>query len=229
MTPAATPPRTEPAVKPEKLAHGSLIVRRHFEHRRISRVWAGRVVSDDQRGLLIWIADGSAARDVGAADGRPFSEVPFAEWESTPKALDPAPWRGDALMFHPPGAGYSVWWFFDPGARFRCWYVNLERPAVRWADAGLAGIDTTDHDIDIVVGPGRDWEWKDEELFTEFLKYEHYWVEDEAAVRAAGAQAVALIEQAAFPFDGTWCDFVPDDRWTVPRDLPPGWERPRAF
>ncbi len=58
---------------------GDLVVRRHFmRDDLLARVWVGRVVSDDERGLLMWIANGSAFRTIGAADGRPFREVPFA-------------------------------------------------------------------------------------------------------------------------------------------------------
>jgi hypothetical protein len=212
-----------------RLDTGSVVLRRHFEHQELSRVWIGRVVADDGRGLLMWIADGSPARDVVAADGRLFSEVPFSDWGRIAKKLDSQKWAGDALMLHPPGVRFSVWWFFSPGNRFRGWYVNLERPGVRWHDDGLAGIDTIDHDIDIVVRPDRSWELKDEEQFERQLAYAHYWVDDEAAVRSASAEAIALIESGEFPFDGSWKDFRPDPLWTVPADLPERWDRVRAF
>jgi hypothetical protein len=155
--------------------------------------------------------------------------VPFEDWGGIPKKLGEFSWAGDALMLHPPGAGYSVWWFFGPGHRFAGWYVNLEHPSVRWADGELLGIDTIDWDIDITVAPDRSWKWKDEEQFAKHMQYDHYWVDDEAAVRAAGAEAVGLIKSAAFPFDGTWCDFRPDPSWPEFQSLPAGWDRGRAF
>ncbi|MEH1123215.1 DUF402 domain-containing protein [Micromonospora sp. CPCC 206061] len=207
---------------------GSVVLRRQFEHDELSRVWVGRVAADDERGLLIWIADGSPARDVIAADGRLFHEVPFEDWGRIPKKLAEMRWAGDALMLHPPGERYSLWWFFGEDCDFRGWYVNLEYPAVRWVDGDLAGIDTVDHDIDIVVRPDRSWEYKDEEQFARHMRYSHYWVDDETAVRAAGARAIELVESGAFPFDGSWCKFRPDPLWTVPVDLPAGWDRERA-
>jgi hypothetical protein len=208
---------------------GSVILRRQFEHTQLSRVWAGRVVRDDEAGLLIWVADGSPLRDVIAADGRLFHEVPFEDWGTVPKKLAELTWAGDALMLHPPGAGYSVWWFFGPGPEFRGWYVNLERPGVRWTQAGLAGIDTIDYDIDLTVAPDRSWEWKDEEQFAEHLRYDHYWVDDEAAVRTSAAEALSLVKAAAFPFDGSWCDLRPGPAWMKGSALPAGWDRDRAF
>src|SRR5918994_389551 len=154
----------------------------------LARAWVGRVVSDDERGLQLWVPDGSPYKNIGAADGRTFREVPFAEWGATAKALETLPWHGSALMLHPPGDPWSVWLWCGPSG-FRGWYVNLELPAVRWA----GGVDTIDY---------------------------------EAAVRADGWRAVERIEAGAFPFDGTWTDFVPDPSWGVPVELPAGWEAP---
>jgi hypothetical protein len=86
-----------------------------------------------------------------------------------------------------------------------------------------------DQDLDIWVTPDRSWRWKDEAEFAERLGFpENYWVSDEAAVRAEGRRVVKLIEAGEFPFDGTWCDFAPDPQWTVPAQLPAGWDRPAA-
>ncbi len=35
------------------LPTGSMVLRRHFEHDRLTRVWVGRTVSDDERGLAL--------------------------------------------------------------------------------------------------------------------------------------------------------------------------------
>ena len=89
-----------------------------------------------------------------------------------------------------------------------------------------AGVDIVDQDLDIWVPPDRAWQWKDEEEFAERLAFpEHYWVHDEAAVRAEGERVIKSVEAGEFPFDGTWCDFVPDPGWAAPAALPPGWDR----
>ena len=76
--------------------------------------------------------------------------------------------------------------------------------------------------------PDRSWGWKDEDEFAERLAFpDHYWVTDEAAVRAEGERVVELVEAGEFPFDGTWCDFTPTAGVAACRDgLPPGWDRP---
>ncbi|MFG3704156.1 DUF402 domain-containing protein [Micromonospora sp. NPDC047670] len=50
-----------------------------------------------------------------------------------------------------------MWWFFRAGV-FTGWYVNLEEPCARRPD----GVDTTDHVLDIVVTPQRQWKDTDE-------------------------------------------------------------------
>jgi hypothetical protein len=214
-----------------RFAPGRLIVRRQFHRGQlIGRVWVGRVAADDDRGLVVWIPDGSAYQDVGAADGRTFREVPFGDWPDTPKQLFQLRWRSSVLMFHPPEGDYSLWLFFEPDGAFRSWYVNLERPVARWDDGTLAGLDTLDYDLDIVAAPDRSWRWKDEDEFAYHLAHpEVYWCDDEQAVRAEGRRLIKLIEAGEFPFDGSWTDFAPDPRWPVPTRIPAGWDRPRAW
>lgn len=208
---------------------GRLIVHRNVRHGRIGWVRPARVVNDDERGLLIWIARDSPVASEVHADGRGMRAMPFAEWVTSP-SYRPAVTRWDGpplLKFLPTGAAHSVWWFRDEQERFANWYVNLEEPGIRWDDGGLAGVDVTDQDLDVVVRPDLSWRWKDEEEFAERLALpEHYWVTDEAAVRAEGRRVIALAEAGEFPFDGTWCDFTPPPDWTPPPVLPPGWDRP---
>jgi hypothetical protein len=210
---------------------GQVVVRRHF-HRGpvLSSVIPGRVVSDDDRGLLVWVPAGAPLKWIAAVDGRGMRDMPFAEWIATPTCLTSRTWRGSGvLMLMPPGAAHSVWWAWNrPGGEFSGWYVNLEVPLVRWRGRQVAGVDTVDQDLDIVVGPDGDWRWKDEHELAERRAFpEHYWVDDPSAVRAEGERMAKLVDAGAFPFDGTWCDFRPDPSWPVPV-LPPGWDRPRV-
>jgi hypothetical protein len=207
---------------------GRLILHRNVRRGRIGWVRPGRVVSDDERGLLIHIArDSPVASEVTEA-GLGMRAVPFAQWVTASYRLAHGTWQGPPLLkFLPVGAAHSVWWFRDAQGRFTNWYVNLEEPGVRWDDGPVAGVDMVDQDLDVVVRPDRTWAWKDEDEFTERLAFpEHYWVAGEAAVRAEGERVIALAEAGEFPFDGTWCDFEPPAEWEVPRSLPPGWDRP---
>jgi hypothetical protein len=207
---------------------GDVVLRRFFQHHRLSRALATRVVSHDEQGLLLWTGTGYPSQEMVMADGRSLHDVTFQELITSPRVLRPKSWPGDGLIWHSTATPYAVWWFFDATGRHTTWYVNLEVPGVAWRDGGAAGIDTVDWDLDIVVQPDRTWEWKDEDEFVEGLAYgDLYWVKDEAEVRTAGAHAVKLIEAGEFPFDGTWSSYRPDPSWAVPPRFPAGWDRPR--
>jgi len=209
-------------------APGREVFYRNIDGARLACVRPCRVISDDDRGLLLWMARGSAVVLEVAEDGRGIRDMPFSEWIGVRTRLVSGAWQGPGLLkFIPPAADHSVWFFRDDAGNFTNWYVNLEERALPWDDGPAAGVDVIDQDLDIVVRPDRTWRWKDEDEFAERLAYpDHYWVHDEAAVRAHGLEVIKQIEAGDFPFDGTWTDFRPDPTWTVATKLPDGWDRP---
>jgi hypothetical protein len=211
-------------------AQGRVVLYRNVSTGRVVNVRPCRVVSDDERGLLLWLPRGSAIAVEVAADGRDIRSMPFTEWVTLDYRLVEQVWQGPGILkFLPAGADHSVWFFRDAEDHFAAWYVNLEERARRWDDGAAAGVDVVDQDLDIVVAPDRSWRWKDEDEFAERLALpEHYWVSDEAAVWAEGRRVIKLIEAGEFPFDGTWTDFRPDPTGRQPATLPPGWDRPAA-
>ncbi len=190
---------------------------------RVAALQCGRVVSDDDRGLLMWVAAGSATVRRVALDGTPTRNLPRDVAMRMPTLLNPASWQPyGTLMLTRPGARHSVWWSFDPDGAFVGWYVNLETDAGRWA----GGIDHFDHALDLLIAPDGTWKWKDEGEFTELTGRPHFWdAAGAAAIRAEGERMAALAATRAFPFDGTWCDFRPDPGW-VPSPLPWQWDQP---
>ncbi|MFG1602443.1 DUF402 domain-containing protein [Actinoplanes sp. NPDC049265] len=207
-------------------APGQVVLHRNTRRDRIAFARPVRVVSDTERGLLVWLAQHTPVMYEVAPDGRGARGRPFTEWVTLPYEHRLGEWQGPGiLMFFPPEADHSVWWFWTAAGVFDGWYVNLEERVTRWADGDLAGIDVVDQDLDVVVRPDRTWEWKDEDEFTERLGLpEHYWVADEQAVRAEGRRVIKIIEAGEFPFDGSWTDFVPDPSWGLP-EVPAGWDR----
>jgi hypothetical protein len=210
--------------------YGRPVLYRNIARGVVVNVRPCRVVSDDERGLLLWLARGSAIAVEVAEDGRGIRTMPFTEWAGLRHRLEPGTWQGPGILkFLPPGVDHSVWFFRDDAGRFALWYVNLEEHGVRWDDGELAGVDVVDQDLDIVVAPDRTWRWKDEDEFAERLAVPgHYWVPDPDAVWAEGRRVIKEIEAGEFPFDGTWTDFVPDPSWSAPLSLPAGWDRPAA-
>jgi hypothetical protein len=207
-----------------------LVLHRHFVRDTLAWAPLTRVVADDDTGRMLWLPTGTPVARQITTDGASLRDMPFADWVRAPKRTIEDTFRGPSILkWHPCGMAYSVWWLFNPDSSFAAWYVNLEEPAVAWDDTTTAGVDLTDHDLDIWVWPDRSWQWKDADEFSERLGFpEHYWVSDPDAVWAAAHQMIPLIESGAFPFDGTWCDFRPSPSWTMPTSLPPSWDRPRA-
>ncbi|GAA4947870.1 DUF402 domain-containing protein [Actinoplanes utahensis] len=211
-----------------RFAPGRLILHRDTHRGRIAFVHPGRVVSDDDRGLLIWVARGSAIATEATPDGRFPREFTFPEWMAAERESRLIHWRGPGVLrFFPVGENHSVWLFRNDDDSFKEYYVNLEESAVRWDDGDAAGIDVIDQDLDIVGHADGTWEWKDEDEFAERLAHpDLYWVPDEQAVWDEGRRVIKKIEAGEFPFDGTWTDFRPDPGWETPSGLPSGWDRP---
>ena len=187
-----------------------------------------RVVGDDERGLLTWRPIGTTGRFRRTADGRDRRSVPFKDRDTVTWRLLPLQWTGrHVLHLFRPGRAHSVWWMFTPSFELDRWYVNLEAAPARWSAAALAGVDTFDHALDIVVSPDRTWRWKDEGELEERIGHPAYWTAAEAdAIRAEGWSVIADIEAARFPFDGTWLDFRPPSSWPIPTLPATGWDRP---
>ena len=205
---------------------GDVVLRRSRRGDLLTWVQAVRVVSDDERGLLLWLAEGSGFGYRVDDRGRAIREEPIETVAAS--ALVAGTWKDSSvLIWNPAGAAHSVWWFFRSD-RFSGWYVNLELRGPRWDDGPRSGIDLADLGLDVVVGPDRRWHWKDEDDFAAFTDAPGYWTaEQAAAARAEGRRVIVLAEAGEFPFDGTFCDFVPDPAWRVP-ELPAGWDSPPA-
>jgi Protein of unknown function (DUF402) len=207
---------------------GRPVLYRNISRGVVVNVRPCRVVCDDERGLVLWLARGSEIAVQVADDGRSIRSMAFAEWVTLGHRLARSTWQGPGVLkLIRPDVDHSVWFFRDDEGRFTGWYVNLEERAVRWDDGDVAGVDAVDQDLDVVVSPDRSWRWKDEDEFTERLALpEHYWVADEAAVWAEGRRVIKEIEAGDYPFDGAWTDFVPDPPWLAPLSMPTGWDRP---
>jgi hypothetical protein len=202
---------------------GQTIVRRYFRGGRVSFLNVCRVIADDERGLRLWLPIGAPFWRLLTPDGRDGHTAGIEELAEA--QLGELVWQqSHAMIFMPPDAAHSVWWFFGPDGQFEGWYGNLEEPCARWA----GGVDTADQALDLRFAPDRSWRWKDEDEFTARTGHPSYWTVDEAAgIRAEGEKLIKLAEAAEFPFDGTWCDLRPDPSWPA-LVRPADWDRPRA-
>jgi len=170
----------------------------------------------------MWIDSASQMIRPTTLDGRPTRQLPYADKLRMPLLPGLTTWftgRG-ALVLTPPASSYSLLWFFATTGEFTGWYLNLEAPAHRW----WGGLDVYDKALDVLVAPDRTWKWKDEDELAAQTGHPLFWDEVEAAqIRAQGEQAIAIAEAGDYPFDGTWCDFRPEESW-APSTLPWWWD-----
>ncbi|MFN0095768.1 MAG: DUF402 domain-containing protein [Dehalococcoidia bacterium] len=134
-------------------------------------------------------------------------------------------WRWDALFVLSPASWWATWLLWEPGGRFRGWYVNLQEPfePTPW------GLDHRDLQLDILVPPDRRWRWKDIDDLERCEALGVMSAPVAARTRAEGEEATRQIEAGAWPFTVEATRWRPDPEWAppdlpanVPVDLAPG-------
>jgi predicted RNA-binding protein associated with RNAse of E/G family len=134
--------------------------------------------------------------------------------------LQDATWHStNMLMFSPANAWYAACMFFDAErGQFLHYYANFQRPRYRTS----IGFDTFDLCLDIMIPPGGEWRWKDEDEFARAVELGLLSSDEERSVRAAGEEVIGMIEARRAPFDGGYVN------WRAPAALltafPVGWQ-----
>ncbi len=124
------------------------------------------------------------------------------------------------LIFLEPEKYYACILFWEQASdRFDSYYFNFQLPYRR----SPCGFDTLDLDLDLVVDPQFNWEWKDEDEYQEGIRQggiQEEWVQ---GIQRSIPEVLERIEQRRYPLDGSWLTWRPDPRWPLPR-LPEGWQ-----
>jgi uncharacterized protein DUF402 len=202
---------------------GQTVVRRGlYPDGRVGQLECCRVMSDDDRGLLLWIGHGSAVLRRVDLHGKRTRHLSYYDELTTATLLVRDVWHAYSnLVLIPPGAAHSVWWSWNDSGDFSGWYINLETPPVRW----FGGVDSHDQTLDVLIAPDLTAQWKDEDEFAQVAGHPMFWSPAEAAaIRAEGRRVIAAADAGGFPFDGTWCDFRPPPDWG-PVELPWWWDQ----
>jgi len=182
------------------------------------------VVRDDSELLAVWLAPGTQCVRPVLLDGRPPYTEPLESRYTTPRTVQLDRWFGTGVLkLARPGDPWSVWLFWDPGWRFKNWYVNLEEPLARWD----GGVDSEDYFLDICVYPDRSWGWRDEDEFAQAQRDGLMDAPLADRVREAGRSALEVISAWGSPFPDGWQHWRPDPSWAVP-PLPEDWDRAPA-
>jgi len=189
---------------------GDAIVRREVVW---GRPWLGQpaiVVEDSPALLALYVPSGSEL------------SFPAGDW---PGGVHPwsskSRWQGHGvLQLQRPDEAHAVWVFWHgPERELGCWYVNMQAPFRRTA----VGVDTQDHELDIVVAPDGSWRWKDDEHLQGWIEEGRWSDQDVAAIRAEGSRVAAELVAGRRWWDDAWAAWEPDPAWPLPT-LPAGWE-----
>ncbi|NPC43750.1 DUF402 domain-containing protein [Nocardioides sp. zg-1230] len=173
-----------------------------------------KVVRDDERGLVAWLAEGTEGLDWRPADGRSTREVPLSERFTVALAPVISPWLGGGVLrIVPTGRPWSVWLFWEDDGAFAGHYVNLELPHRR-SDGATATRDLT---LDLWLEPDGVLWLKDADEVEAAVACGRYSVEIATEIRAVAEWARAeLVEGQDWPLDEEWTTWRPPADWSVP-------------
>ena len=125
----------------------------------------------------------------------------------------------DRLTIATPGTSHAVSLLFHGGGGpFICWYVDLQEPFRRVP----GGVVICDQALDIVIGPDRQWRWKDEDHLARMIELGWITAGRGRELYKEGEAVIEAAKQGARPFDDRWTNWRADAAWRPPT-LPDDW------
>jgi hypothetical protein len=187
-------------------SRGDVVALRDLWFGAVWRAIAGIVVEDDGERSVFWIPPGTpAAYPVDDAGNE--IRIPRPEFA---RAIRHA--RRSCVVLCDTRDPWTLWHFRDEDGALDYWYVNFEA----YLGRGATVYDSVDHKLDLIVRPGGEPEWKDED------ELEHAAALGLVDVEAIRHDAARVVAEPPWPTG--WEDFSPDPAWQVPQ-LPAGWDR----
>jgi len=124
------------------------------------------------------------------------------------------------LIFLEPEKYSSCFLFWDHASdQFSCYYINFQLPYKR----SHCGFDTLDLDLDIVIDPHYNWEWKDEEEYQIGIReggIQDEWVK---GIEQSQEDVFDRINKRRYPLGGSWLQWRASLGWLPPK-LPEKWQ-----
>ena len=176
-----------------------------------------RVVRDDERGLVAWLADATELLASAPGGGLALRDKPLAERFLGERVPTLENWRGGGVLrLAPTGRPWSVWIFWEDDGSLAGHYVNLELPHRRHGDE----TNTSDLILDLWLEPSGELWLKDADELEAAVASGHYSEAHSAEITAAAEWArVDLVDRRDWPLDEEWTTWRPPADWTTP-ELP---------
>ncbi len=174
-----------------------------------------RVVRDDERGLVAWLAADTETVASAPADGLALRDRPLAERFLGDRVPTIDTWRGGGILrIAPTERPWSVWVFWDGDDSLAGHYVNLELPHRR------SGVETNTRDLILDLwldATGQLWLKDADELEAAVASGPLEADQAEEILAIAEWARADLIEARAWPLDDEWTTWRPPSGWEVPR------------
>lgn len=182
----------------------------------VSNIAPMRVVREDERGLVAWLALGTRLEIAGGPDGRRLRTVPLEQrWVVKRTRIVEEWWGGGVLRIAPAGMPWSVWLFWsdqDREWKFEGWYINLENAHERRGTSTYS----SDHVLDVEIEPDGEIIMKDEDELIEAVRQGRLSAVEAAQIEKHAEAAIASFRAGDWPFDREWIQWRPSPSWTLP-------------
>jgi hypothetical protein len=130
-------------------------------------------------------------------------------------------WRTNRLLILlQPEKYYASMYFWEHRTdKFLCYYINFQLPYRR----SKVGFDTLDLELDLIIEPGFELEWKDLENYQQGVDRGIILQEWVNQIEYAKQEVLEKIDERCYPFDGSWQGWKPDPARQPPK-LPENWD-----
>lgn len=189
---------------------GDVILTREIHHGVVWLVTSEYVVEDTGDRLVTYIPSGA---QMGFPKPHPLGEHPW-------KARGHDRWTGHgALTIVRAGEPWQTTVFWTgPEREFECWYIDVIAPIQRFE----GGIDGSDQELDLVIGPDGTVEEKDVELFEQEVLDGRFSEAQAEQIRANFERVKGLVSANGVLVEHHWAHWEPPAEWG-PLDLPDDW------
>ncbi|KQV72052.1 hypothetical protein ASC64_20740 [Nocardioides sp. Root122] len=173
-----------------------------------------RVVRDDHRGLVAWLAPDTELLSSAPNDGVALRDRPLAERFLGARVPTVGRWRGGGILrIAPTDRPWSVWVFREEDGSLAGHYVNLELPHRRHGDE----TNTRDLILDLWLEPSGVLWLKDADELGAAVAVGRITPEQAIEIRALADWARAeLVEGRDWPLDEDWTTWQPPASWGRP-------------
>lgn len=173
-----------------------------------------RVVRDDERGLVAWLAADTEVLASAPDDGLALRDKPLAERFLGARVPTIDRWRGGGIIrIAPTGRPWSVWVFREDDGSLAGHYVNLELPHRRHGDE----TNTRDLTLDLWLERSGELWLKDDDELAAGTESGFYAPEQAGEIRAIAEWARAeLVAGRDWPLDEEWTTWQPPADWETP-------------